>query len=127
MHNVVVVNIETERLAPTSIYLKGLNFCILNAQSRNNKAANFSDYICDRKPDLVALTKTWFTDKESASRALCTPTGYKHLETIHVLVAQPVVQELFLEATLLPLKLLLLNYSLLNTLNRTLNLVSRTH
>ena len=57
-----------------------LKFCVLNGQSLNNKSAVFTDYICERKPDIVALTETWFTDKESASRALCTPAGYNLLD-----------------------------------------------
>ena len=57
-----------------------LKFCVLNGQSLNNKSAVFNDYICERKPDIVALTETWFKDKESASRALCTPAGYNFLD-----------------------------------------------
>ena len=53
---------------------------MLNGQSLNNKSAVFTDYICERKPDIVALTETWFTDKESASRALRTPAGYNLLD-----------------------------------------------
>ena len=57
-----------------------IEFCTLNARSLNNKAAEFVDFVCDRKPDLVANTETWFTDDESASRVLCTPEGYKLLD-----------------------------------------------
>ena len=57
-----------------------MKFCTLNARSLNNKAAEFVDYVYDRKPDLVAITETSFTDDESASRVLCTPEGYKLLD-----------------------------------------------
>ena len=57
-----------------------LNFCLLNAQSLNNKAGEFTDLVCEYKPDVVALTETWFYPMESASRTLCTPVGYKLLD-----------------------------------------------
>ena len=57
-----------------------LNFCLLNAQSLNNKAGEFIDLVCEYKPDVVALTETWFFPTESASRTLCTPAGYKLLD-----------------------------------------------
>ena len=38
----------------------GLNFCLLNAQSLNNKAGEFIHLICEYKPDVVALTETCF-------------------------------------------------------------------
>ena len=46
---------------------------VLNAQSLNNKSAEFTDFICEHTPDLVALTRTWFKDKESAVKTLSTP------------------------------------------------------
>ena len=57
-----------------------LNFCLLNAQSLNNKAGEFTDLVCEYKPDVVALTETWFYPMESASRTLWTPVGYKLLD-----------------------------------------------
>ena len=57
-----------------------LDFCLLNAQSLNNKAGEFTALVCEYKPDLVALTETWFYPMESASRPLCTPAGYKLLD-----------------------------------------------
>lgn len=80
LHNVVMINTTQEKLPNIEPITEGLKFCTLNAQSLNNKAATFIDYVCDRKPDVVAVTETWFTDKESASRALCTPIGYKLLD-----------------------------------------------
>ena len=44
------------------------------------EAAEFVDLVCDCKPDLIAITETWLTDNESASRALFTPEGYKLLD-----------------------------------------------
>ena len=57
-----------------------LNFCLLNAQSLNKKAGEFTDLVCEYKPDVVALTETWFYPMESASRTLCTTVGYKLLD-----------------------------------------------
>ena len=57
-----------------------LDFCLLNAQSLNNKAGEFTALVCEYKPDLVALIETWFYLMESASRTLCTPAGYKLLD-----------------------------------------------
>ena len=57
-----------------------LRLCVMNTQSLNNKAADFIDYICDHKPDIVALAETWFHDNESATRTLCTPEGYGLLD-----------------------------------------------
>ena len=57
-----------------------LDFCLLNAQSLNNKAGEFTALVCEYKPDLVALIETWFYPMESASRTLCTPASYKLLD-----------------------------------------------
>ena len=54
--------------------------CVLNAQSLNNKAAQFIDYVVDCKADIVSLTETWFTNTESATRVLCPPNGYNLLD-----------------------------------------------
>lgn len=40
-----------------------LSFCLLNAQSLNNKDADFTDYITDLQAGVVAITETWFTEK----------------------------------------------------------------
>ena len=52
----------------------------MNTQSLNNKAAIFTDLICDYKPDIVAVTETWFHGNESAAKVLCTPIGYNLLD-----------------------------------------------
>ena len=80
LHNLITVTPNSEKLSEIVQCAGGLKFCTLNARSLNNKAAEFVDYVCDRKPDLVAITETWFTDDESASRVLCTPEGYKLLD-----------------------------------------------
>ena len=41
--------------------------CVLNAQSLRNKSADFVDYICDFKPDIVAVPETWFKEIDSAA------------------------------------------------------------
>ena len=46
----------------------------------NNKAGEFTDLVCEYKPDVVAPTETWFDPMESASRTLCMPVGYKLLD-----------------------------------------------
>ena len=47
-----------------------LRFCTINARSLNNKAGDFIDFICDYKPDIAAITETWFHENESAARVL---------------------------------------------------------
>ena len=54
--------------------------CVLNAQSLRNKSADFVDYICDFKPDIVAITETWFKEIDSAAKIEATPAGYKLLD-----------------------------------------------
>ena len=56
-----------------------LRFCTINTQSLNKKTTEFTDFICDYKPD-VAITETWFHVNESAARVMCTPTGYNLLD-----------------------------------------------
>ena len=46
----------------------------------NNKAAIFNDFICEHQPDLLAATETWFSDRESAPKTQCTPSGYKFFD-----------------------------------------------
>lgn len=36
-----------------------------------------ADYIYDNEFDILAITETWFTDKDAAVKAECTPDGYK--------------------------------------------------
>jgi UDP-2,3-diacylglucosamine pyrophosphatase LpxH len=36
--------------------------------TKANKAALFTDFICEHESDLVALTETWFSDDVSASK-----------------------------------------------------------
>ena len=52
----------------------------MNAQSLNNKAGEFTDFVCKYKPDVVAIMETWFHEIESASRTLCTSPGYSLLD-----------------------------------------------
>lgn len=49
----------------------------LNARSLRNKSALFFDYAYDCKADVVALTETWLSLKESAVCKEITPPGYK--------------------------------------------------
>lgn len=79
-HNLITVE-PVSRITSTSSNASAstnqVKFCLLNAQSLNNKHADFTDYVCQLQADLVAVTETWFTDKDSASKVLCTPSGYK--------------------------------------------------
>ena len=65
---------------PSSQDANYLSFCTINTQSLNNKAAEFTDFICDYKPDVVTITETWFHVNESAARVMYTPTGYNLLD-----------------------------------------------
>ena len=76
--NCISVNINNSLLLPNNF--KNLSFCLMNTRSLNNKAAEFTDFICDHQPDIVALTETWFHEHETAARSLCTPTAYKLLD-----------------------------------------------
>ncbi len=78
-HNLIHISPE-EPLQDASLSNNGVKFCLLNAQSLNNKSAQFTDFICEHTPDLVAVTETWFTDKESAVKTLSTPPSYKFFD-----------------------------------------------
>ena len=52
----------------------------MNAQSLNNKASEFADFVCKYKADVVAIMETWFHEIESASCTLCTSPGYSLLD-----------------------------------------------
>ena len=75
--NLVDIPIVLEQGERAMVNRNHLKFCVWNAQSIRNKSACFSDYICDRGIDLIALTETWFTDNDSAAKVECTPDGYK--------------------------------------------------
>lgn len=45
-----------------------------------NKSVDFIDYIYDCKPDVVAVTETWFTEIDTAAKIEATPAGYKLLD-----------------------------------------------
>ena len=57
-----------------------LSLCLLNAQSVRNKTADFVDYICENKYDLVAITETWLQKRDDAVRVEHRPTGYKLID-----------------------------------------------
>ena len=76
IHN-VDANAESVISQVTSPPKKYVNFCLWNAQSIKNKTACFSDYLCEKKIDLAALTETWFNNFDSAVKAECLPDGYK--------------------------------------------------
>ena len=52
----------------------------LNASSLKNKSSTFVDYVCDVRPELVAVTETWFNDNDTAARIDCSPPDYRQLD-----------------------------------------------
>ena len=78
--NVVKITLLTASTIYPKDCSKGITLTVLNAQSLNNKAAIFTDFICEHQPDLLAVTETWFSDGESASKTQCTPGGYRFLD-----------------------------------------------
>jgi hypothetical protein len=75
IHTILSTLVQKNRYK-TLRYNNGVKFCLLNAQSLNNKSAQFTDFICEVTPDLVAVTETWLTDKESAVKTLSTQSSY---------------------------------------------------
>ena len=51
--------------------------CSLNTHSIKSKSADFINYVCSHKADLVAITETWLSVDDSAARYEITPPGYK--------------------------------------------------
>ena len=49
----------------------------MNARSVKNKLAVFNYYICDIKPELVAVIETWFNGKDTDLKTDCTPGSYR--------------------------------------------------
>ena len=56
-----------------------ISFHLLNARNLRTKSSRFLDYVSDHHPDVVAVTETWFTSRDSALRAECTRPGYQLL------------------------------------------------
>ena len=57
-----------------------LSLCLPNAQSVRSKTADFVDYICENKYDLVTITETWLQKRDDAVRVELCPTGYKLID-----------------------------------------------
>ena len=57
-----------------------LSMCLMNTRSIRNKTADFVDYVCENKFDLVAVTETWLKATSDSIRAQLCPTGYKFLD-----------------------------------------------
>ena len=57
-----------------------LSLCLLNAQSIRYKTADFVDYVCDHKYDLVAINETWLQKRDDGIRVELCPTGYELVE-----------------------------------------------
>lgn len=75
-NNLISVALTT----PNNTINEPFTLCVLNAQSLNNKTAEFTEYATERKPDIITITETLLKNNESATRMLCTPTGYKLLD-----------------------------------------------
>ena len=54
-----------------------LTLCSVNARSVKSKSADFIELVVNSSADLVAVTETWLTDKDSAARLEIIPYGYK--------------------------------------------------
>ncbi|XP_022791547.1 uncharacterized protein LOC111330848 [Stylophora pistillata] len=52
----------------------------MNAQSVRNKTADFVDYVCERKYDLVAIIETWLQPRDAALRTELCPPGHKFID-----------------------------------------------
>ena len=52
----------------------------MNAQSVRNKTADFVDYVCERRYDLVVITETWLQPHDDALRIELCPPGYKFID-----------------------------------------------
>ena len=50
------------------------------SQSIRNKTADFVDYVCENKFDLLAVTETWLKATDDSIRAQLCPTAYKFLD-----------------------------------------------
>ena len=73
--------IEIQRLPLNKIAQNScLSLCLMNAQSIRNKTADFVDYVCENKLDLVAVTETWLQKKDDAVRVKLCPAGYKFVD-----------------------------------------------
>ena len=56
------------RTAPHQQCYQLLTFYLCNARSVRNKIAEFTDLVCERKPDLLVLTETWLGCNDCAVR-----------------------------------------------------------
>ena len=52
----------------------------MNARSIKNKTAMLSDYVCDSKADIYAITETWLTENDDAVRAEMDINSYKLID-----------------------------------------------
>ena len=75
---------------------KGITLTVLNVPSLNNKAAIFTDFICEHQPDLLA---TWFR-MENEHQKLSVPLVVIGFWIIHVLVVEVEVLGYFLKTVL---------------------------
>ena len=86
-NNVVVSNLHSAdrpqhvlakfRTAPHQQCYQLLTFYLCNARSVRNKIAEFTDLVCECKPDLLVLTETWLGCNDCAVRTQICPPGYK--------------------------------------------------
>lgn len=73
-----LVNIRREPYIRNAIH--PLSLCLMNTQSIRNKTADFVDYVCENKFDLVTVTETWLEAIDDSIRAQLCPTGYKFMD-----------------------------------------------
>ena len=63
-----LIQIDISPLSSVSV-TRSVKFCLWNAQSIRNKSASFTDYTCDKRIDLIALTETRFADNNAAANS----------------------------------------------------------
>ena len=49
----------------------------MNTRSITSKIESFLDFVCENRPDLIAVTETWLSANEQAAKSAIIPWGYK--------------------------------------------------
>ena len=73
-----LITISRSPLVPTFKPCKAIDFCLFNARSIKNKAAEISEFVVDNNVDILALTETWLSpgDVDNIIINEITPIGY---------------------------------------------------
>jgi len=79
-HNLVNIALNYDKMLKHQSLLAGY----LNARSVKNKSTDISDFICDNKLDMCAISETWLRESDAIVRGDITPAGYKLLHANRV-------------------------------------------